>query len=204
MAITYGDHLIDTGANEITPEQEREIETREECDLNDHLPLRYEDTPDYCEVFDKNGEKVALTARPDLFRALELRAKDDFFNMLWKWFEERRGVEDMRANIPYGLSADDFKDMLDEHEATCVAAHAQEYRAPVAPPDITGRSAMQRLLDAAGWDAGSLRHRQLLDALAGSQLEIVPNFRLSCGHELIDPSKPCEVCATADQPHARP
>jgi hypothetical protein len=117
---------------------------------------------------------------------------------------KRRGVEDMRANIPYGLSADDFKDMLDEHEATCVAAHAQEYRAPVAPPDITGRSAMQRLLDAAGWDAGSLRHRQLLDALAGSQLEIVPNFRLSCGHELIDPSKPCEVCATADQPHARP
>jgi len=31
MGITYGDHLIDSGANDITPEQEREIEAREEC-----------------------------------------------------------------------------------------------------------------------------------------------------------------------------
>jgi len=39
--------------------------------INDHLPLSYKETPDYCEVYDKNGEKVALTTRPDLFRALE-------------------------------------------------------------------------------------------------------------------------------------
>ena len=31
MAITYGDHLIDSGYYDITPEQEREIEAREEC-----------------------------------------------------------------------------------------------------------------------------------------------------------------------------
>lgn len=31
MGITYGDHLIDSGHNDITPEQEREIEAREEC-----------------------------------------------------------------------------------------------------------------------------------------------------------------------------
>lgn len=31
MGITYGDHLINIGANDITPEQEREIEAREEC-----------------------------------------------------------------------------------------------------------------------------------------------------------------------------
>lgn len=31
MGITYNDHLIDIGANDITPEQEREIEAREEC-----------------------------------------------------------------------------------------------------------------------------------------------------------------------------
>ncbi len=31
MGITYGDHLIDIGANEMTVEQEREIEAREEC-----------------------------------------------------------------------------------------------------------------------------------------------------------------------------
>lgn len=31
MAITFGDHLIDSGFYDITPEQEREIEAREEC-----------------------------------------------------------------------------------------------------------------------------------------------------------------------------
>lgn len=31
MSITYGDHLIDSGYHDITPEQEREIEAREEC-----------------------------------------------------------------------------------------------------------------------------------------------------------------------------
>lgn len=32
MGITYGDHLIDSGYHDITPEQEREIEAREECE----------------------------------------------------------------------------------------------------------------------------------------------------------------------------
>jgi hypothetical protein len=31
MGLTYGDHLIDSGYHDITPEQEREIEAREEC-----------------------------------------------------------------------------------------------------------------------------------------------------------------------------
>lgn len=31
MGITYGDHLIDSGHHDITPEQEREIWAREEC-----------------------------------------------------------------------------------------------------------------------------------------------------------------------------
>lgn len=31
MGITYGDHLIDSGYYDITPEQEREIWAREEC-----------------------------------------------------------------------------------------------------------------------------------------------------------------------------
>lgn len=31
MGITYGDHLIDSGYHDITPEQEREAEAREEC-----------------------------------------------------------------------------------------------------------------------------------------------------------------------------
>lgn len=40
-----------------------------------------------------------------------------YFDMLWQWFEERRGAEDMRATATDGLSADDFKQMLDNHEA---------------------------------------------------------------------------------------
>ena len=32
MSITFGDHLIDSGYYDITPEQEREIEAREECE----------------------------------------------------------------------------------------------------------------------------------------------------------------------------
>jgi len=31
MAITFGDRLIDSGHHDITPEQEREIDAREEC-----------------------------------------------------------------------------------------------------------------------------------------------------------------------------
>lgn len=31
MSITFGDRLIDSGCYDITPEQEREIEAREEC-----------------------------------------------------------------------------------------------------------------------------------------------------------------------------
>ncbi len=31
MGITYGDHLIDSGAHDITPEQEWEVAAREEC-----------------------------------------------------------------------------------------------------------------------------------------------------------------------------
>jgi len=32
MGITYGDHLIDSGHHDITPEQESEIEARRECE----------------------------------------------------------------------------------------------------------------------------------------------------------------------------
>lgn len=31
MAITFGDHLLDSGHYDITPEEEREIEARVEC-----------------------------------------------------------------------------------------------------------------------------------------------------------------------------
>lgn len=31
MGITFGDHLIDSGYHDITPEQERELDAREEC-----------------------------------------------------------------------------------------------------------------------------------------------------------------------------
>lgn len=31
MGITFGDHLIEIGYHDITPEQERELDAREEC-----------------------------------------------------------------------------------------------------------------------------------------------------------------------------
>jgi hypothetical protein len=44
-------------------------------------------------------------------------------DMLWEWFTVRRGSDDMRANASQGgLSADDFKQMLDEHEANLIPA----------------------------------------------------------------------------------
>ena len=49
---------------------------------------------------------------------------DSFFNMLWDWFEDesRIGAEGMRPERREGLSADDFKIMLDEHEASLMDA----------------------------------------------------------------------------------
>lgn len=44
----------------------------------------------------------------------------EFFEMLWKWFadESRHGKAEMRSNnINGGLSAADFEEMLNEHEA---------------------------------------------------------------------------------------
>jgi len=73
-------------------------------------------------------EEDALTNRIE--RALEVlrgvpqsskQCGDDctFFDMLWKWFEDERriGAEGMRPERHEGLSAGDFKTMLDEHEA---------------------------------------------------------------------------------------
>jgi hypothetical protein len=36
--ITFGDYLIDSGYHDITPEQERELEARIECELQDIDP----------------------------------------------------------------------------------------------------------------------------------------------------------------------
>ena len=41
MGITYGDYLIDSGAHDIAPEQEREIEAREECERHGLDPDDY-------------------------------------------------------------------------------------------------------------------------------------------------------------------
>ena len=49
---------------------------------------------------------------------------DSFSNMLWDWFEDesRIGAEGMRPERREGLSAADFKIMLDEHEQALLAA----------------------------------------------------------------------------------
>lgn len=70
------------------------------------------------------------------------RASDSYFDMLWRWFTERRGADDMRANaLDGGLSADDFKLMLDDHERNIMAPQpatdAQQKRTPFPEPPLT-------------------------------------------------------------------
>lgn len=48
MGITYGDHLIDTGYHDITPEQEREIEARREIKAREECARRGIDPDDIC------------------------------------------------------------------------------------------------------------------------------------------------------------
>lgn len=57
-----------------------------------------------------------------------------YFDMLWRWFEDesRIGVEGMRPERSTGLTADDFKTMLDEHEASLLADIALQQ--PAAQP----------------------------------------------------------------------
>lgn len=44
---------------------------------------------------------------------------NEYFDMLWKWFEERGAFD--RYDYSEGRSAEDFKIMLDEHEAALLA-----------------------------------------------------------------------------------
>lgn len=54
MGITYGDHLIDSGYYDITPEQEREIEAREDRkDKEMRKRTEYQDCP--CGGWDCSG-----------------------------------------------------------------------------------------------------------------------------------------------------
>lgn len=55
----------------------------------------------------------------------------EFFEMLWKWFadEKRHGKAEMRANnLDGGLSAADFEEMLNEHEANIMHVQPQAVR----------------------------------------------------------------------------
>lgn len=48
-----------------------------------------------------------------------VESSDEYFKMLWKWFEERGAID--RYDYSDGKTADDFKHMLDEHEASLMA-----------------------------------------------------------------------------------
>jgi hypothetical protein len=69
----------------------------------------------------------AWLKHPELFTAglAQREQEQDFVDMLWKWFEDR-GC-DLRPERRHGLTADDFRVMLDEHEAalTDTASTAQ-------------------------------------------------------------------------------
>lgn len=93
----------------------------------------------------------------------------DYFEMLWNWFadESRNGSEDMRANIPDGLSADDFKNMLDEHEAALMADIALKQPEPRTPAasEKPGFNAIKREQEICTLEAEVLRLREQLEQL---------------------------------------
>lgn len=61
MGITFGDHLIDSGYHDITPEQEREIEAREECKRRGLDPD--DDAADGVTVWMVVGEELRIEPR---------------------------------------------------------------------------------------------------------------------------------------------
>lgn len=101
-------------------------------------------------------ERIAALASQQGGEKAEASAQDaegchcercEFFQMLWDWFadESRHGSEEMRANQANGgLSSDDFKNMLDEHESALladVALHQPAVQSPaVAAQEVTGNN----------------------------------------------------------------
>lgn len=80
-------------------------------------------------IVDEDGIAVAQLALHDEETVLRnagiicSASQDPFFDMLWDWFEDesRIGAEGMRPERREGLSVDDFKQMLDEHEAALLS-----------------------------------------------------------------------------------
>lgn len=78
----------------------------------------------YLEVMRSCADFIRASLQPATPTADE-DLERECFDMLWKWFTERRGAADMRANAIEGLSADDFKEMLDEHESNLLDSPAK-------------------------------------------------------------------------------
>ena len=77
-------------------------------------------------LFASNAQAKPDTEAAEGDQRPEVRTEDadqSFVEMLWKWFEDR-GV-DLRQERRDGLTADDFKIMLDEHEAALIPAQAK-------------------------------------------------------------------------------
>jgi hypothetical protein len=84
----------------------------------------------------------------------------DFFEMLWKWFsdESRNGAEDMRSNMPDGLSAADFEEMLDEHEAALVnQIEVLEHKLAAQPPAAPVATILEECEDLQGRTVQTVR-----------------------------------------------
>jgi hypothetical protein len=86
MGITFGDHLIDSGYHDITPEQEREIEAREEC-------ARHGIDPD--EICADGGVTAWMVMDQDLVRARSVTCAtcEDTGEIVWHHPEGGPSVE---------------------------------------------------------------------------------------------------------------
>lgn len=62
--------------------------------------------------------------------------------------------------------------------------------------EVHAKTPMQRLLAAAGWDAGSIRHKQLEDALEGAHLRLVTDWE----DQLTNVIPWCDACRSYHRP----
>jgi len=124
--------------------------------------------------------------------------EQDFVDMLWKWFEDR-GC-DLRTERRYGLTADDFRVMLDEHEAA-LSASSRADRAPTsAEPSKDAVSFINtRLEDLAEASAiyGKDQRLNAPDKIARNEREIswLKELRSIISLSLSSTLRPAKTCA---------
>lgn len=110
MGITFGDYLIDSGHHDITPEQEREIEAREECKRRGLDPD--DDAADAVAVWMVVSEELSAT-EPQIHCAVNEREKA--MDGMSRSIQRLRGI--IEQDFPPALAIGEL-DLLEERLAS--------------------------------------------------------------------------------------